>query len=80
MSGVSIDFSPGFTEATYTITLIPDDIFEGGDEQFTIGLQATGVGGVVISQGELTLNIIEDDGMSHDMSHDIISQCPSLQL
>lgn len=64
VSGMVVNFPPGSTQATYSITLNPDAIFEGRDEQFTIGLRATGTGGVVISQGELTLSIIENDGMS----------------
>ena len=62
----TITFPPGSFEAFFSITLLPDDTFEGGNEQFTVKLQASGSGGVVISQSELTLSIIEDDGMSHD--------------
>ena len=63
-------FNPGSTEFNYPITLHPDDQFEGGDELLIIGLRATGAGGVVISQGQFTLTITEDDSRSHDMSHD----------
>ena len=63
-------FNPGSTEFTYTITLVSDNVFEGGDELLTVGLRATGAGGVVISQARFTLTIIEDDSRSHDMSHD----------
>ena len=63
-------FNPGSTEFTYTVTLVSDNVFEGGDELLTVGLRATGAGGVVISQARFTLTIIEDDSRSHDMSHD----------
>lgn len=72
MSGDPITFAPGSTETTYTITLLPDDTFEGGNEQVVVSLRAIDVPGaepVVISQGQFTLNIIEDDCRSHDMSH-----------
>ena len=68
MSGEAITFPPGSTDTTYTIMLSPDNKFEGGDELLIIGLRATGAGGVVISQGQFTLTIIEDDSRSHDIS------------
>lgn len=69
-SGEPVIFSPGSTEAMYTISLSPDDRFEGGNEQFTVVLRPESDVGVVISQSQLTINIIEDDGRSHDLSHD----------
>jgi hypothetical protein len=81
----SIIFNPGSTEFIYTVTLRPDERFEGGDERLIIGLRATGAGGVVISQRQFTLTITEDDSRSHDtvvVSHDkhictwlIMTQC-----
>ena len=73
MSGDAISFDPGTTETMYTITLLPDNIFEGGNEQLIVSLQAVDVVGaepVVISQDQFTLNIIEDNSRSHDMSCD----------
>ena len=70
-SGIEqVIFNPGSTEFTYTVTLVSDNVFEGRDELLTVGLRATGAGGVVISQARFTLTIIEDDSRSHDMSHD----------
>ena len=62
MAGDIINFGPGSFTAVYGVVLQPDSVFEGGNEWFTVGLRATGAGGVVISQTELTLSIIEDDG------------------
>lgn len=68
VTGDAVVFSPNSREAVYNLTLIPDDIFEGRDEQLTIGLRALDSRGVVISQSRLTLSIIEDDSKScmHD--------------
>ena len=69
MTGDAVIFAPNSTEAVYTLTLIPDDIFEGGDEQLMIGLRALDSRGVVISQNRLTLSIIEDDSMLCVITH-----------
>ena len=64
MTGDVITFLAGSSTTEYNnIILIPDGMFEGGNESFTLGRRATGSGGVVISQSELTISIIEDDGM-----------------
>lgn len=69
VTGDAVIFAPNSREAVYTLTLLPDNVFEGGDEQLTIGLRALDSSGVVISQSQLTLTIIEDDSTLCVITH-----------
>ena len=63
----NVSFAPGQNVTMVTIPLIGDSVYEGSEfETFTVGLRATGVGGVNIGDvGVVTVFLIENDGKNH---------------
>ena len=63
----NVSFAPGQNVTTVTIPLMGDSVYEGSEfETFTVGLRATGVGGVNIGDvGVVTVFLIENDGKNN---------------
>ena len=65
MTVTVVNFGSGQNVTMVTIPLMGDSIYEGSEfETFTVGLRATGMGGVNIGDvGVVTVRLTENDGM-----------------
>jgi hypothetical protein len=56
----SLTFTPGVTSQVFSITILPDDLYEGDE---TAGLSLHGVSGADLGLSSATLTILDDDPM-----------------